>query len=72
MKLNETVLVHCLAGLGRAPLLVAVSLIEKKMDQLDAINLMRTKRPGSLNSNQINWLIEYKPKKTSFFKKFFG
>lgn len=72
VKLNEPILVHCIAGLGRAPLLVTISLIEKKMEQLDAIHFVREKRPGALNSKQINWLINYKPKKTSFFNKFFG
>ena len=42
------------------------------MDQCDAIEYIRKKRPGSLNSKQINWLVKYKPTKISFFKKIFG
>ncbi len=73
IQLNEPVLVHCIAGLGRAPLLAVVSLIEKKMDQIDAIDFIRNKRPGSLNSKQIEWLAAYKPKKKiSLLKKIFG
>jgi protein tyrosine phosphatase type 4A len=72
LKLNESILVHCSAGLGRAPLLVTISLIEKNMGQIDAINFVREKRPGALNSKQIDWLIKYKPKKKSLFKKLFG
>jgi protein tyrosine phosphatase type 4A len=72
IKLNEPVLVHCVAGLGRAPVLATISIIEKKMDQTDAIALMRSKRPQSLNSKQIEWLLEYKPRKTSLIKKIFG
>jgi len=72
VKLNEHILVHCIAGLGRAPLLVTISLIEKKMDQLDAIHFVREKRQGSLNSKQIDWLVKYKPNKKSLFNKLFG
>lgn len=72
VKLNEPILVHCLAGLGRAPLFAAIGLIEKKMEQYDAICFIREKRPGAFNSKQINWLIKYKPEKISLFKRIFG
>ena len=72
VKLNEPVLVHCLAGLGRAPLLAAIGLIEKKMEQYDAIAFIRQKRPGSFNSKQLDWLAKYKPTKVSLFKRIFG
>ena len=72
IKLNEPILVHCLAGLGRSPLLVAISLIENKMNQYDAIEYIRCKRPGSINSIQLKWLRKYKPTKISFFKRIFG
>jgi protein tyrosine phosphatase type 4A len=71
IKLNEPILIHCITGLGRSPIIVAVGLIEKKMDCIDAIELIRSKRPYSLNSIQINWLFEYKPKKKSLLRKFF-
>src|SRR5436190_17162507 len=38
--------VHCLAGLGRAPLLVAIALIESGIDPLDALTLIRKHRRG--------------------------
>lgn len=38
--------VHCVAGLGRAPVLVAVALIEKGMDPMDAIMFIRERRKG--------------------------
>ena len=72
VKLNEPVLVHCHAGLGRSPLLATIYLIEKRMDQYDAIEYIRKERPQSLNTKQIKWLSTYKPIKTSLFKKIFG
>lgn len=38
--------VHCVAGLGRAPVLVAIALIEKGMDPMDAIMFIRERRKG--------------------------
>ncbi|KAJ2712091.1 hypothetical protein H4R19_002934, partial [Coemansia spiralis] len=53
-----TIAVHCVAGLGRAPVLVAVALIEKGMDPLDAIEHVRNKRRGAFNNRQITYLAE--------------
>ena len=52
--------VHCVAGLGRAPLLVALALVHKGCPRINAIELIRSKRPGALNMIQANYLIEYK------------
>ena len=41
--------VHCVAGLGRAPLLVALALVHKGCSRINAIELIRKNRPGSLN-----------------------
>ena len=56
--------VHCVAGLGRAPLLVALALVHKGCERMNAIELIRKLRPGSLNMIQANYLaVEYKEKK---------
>lgn len=69
---NEPILIHCIAGLGRAPLLVTILLIEQGMNNLEAIEYIRKVRPGALNSKQIGWLIKYKPNiRYSWFKKIF-
>jgi len=60
---EAVVAVHCVAGLGRAPVLVAVALIEGGMDPMNAINLVRKKRKGAINSKQLKFLEGYKPKK---------
>ena len=41
--------VHCVAGLGRAPLLVALALIHRGCEPINAIELIRSKRTGALN-----------------------
>lgn len=58
---NETIAVHCIAGLGRAPLLVSIAMIEDGVTALDAITEVRRIRPGALNSPQVKFLASYKP-----------
>eukprot|EP01133_Synstelium_polycarpum_P002927 gene2927-3367_t len=57
---NETIGVHCVAGLGRAPLLVAIALIEYGMPPLEAMTLIRKKRPEAFHLNSIKYLLKYK------------
>lgn len=58
-----TIAVHCVAGLGRAPVLVAINLIEEGMQALDAIEFIRTKRRGAINARQLKFLEQYVPQK---------
>lgn len=57
---GKTIAVHCVAGLGRAPVLVAIALIEKGMDPYDAIEFIRQKRRGAINSRQVTFLSQYR------------
>nr|AAS19277.1 PRL-1 [Trypanosoma cruzi] len=59
----ETIAVHCVAGLGRAPILVALALVEYGgMPPLDAVGYVRGRRKGAINQVQLNWLMRYKPR----------
>merc|ERR1712176_1151055 len=54
------VAVHCVAGLGRAPVLVAIALIEiSEIEPLKAIHLIRNIRRGAINQKQYQYLKGY-------------
>jgi len=62
-KENESrgIAVHCVAGLGRAPVLVAIALVDVgQMDPDDAIELIRKKRRGAINARQLKYIQSYK------------
>jgi len=57
---NPTIAVHCVAGLGRAPVLVAIALIEAGMKPLQAVEHIRRYRRGAFNTFQLDFLDKYK------------
>ena len=44
----------------RAPVLVAIALIEAGMDPLDAVHLIRGCRRGAINTKQLSFLESYR------------
>ena len=59
-KHDRCIAVHCVAGLGRAPILIAIALIDAGMQPLDCVAFLRERRKGVLNNKQIQWLEKYK------------
>ncbi|KAJ3389293.1 Protein tyrosine phosphatase type IVA 3 [Lobulomyces angularis] len=55
---EPVIAVHCVAGLGRAPVLVAIAFIEAGMVPLDTIEYVRRRRRGAFNSIQLQWLVD--------------
>ncbi|XP_055233894.1 protein tyrosine phosphatase type IVA 1-like isoform X3 [Gorilla gorilla gorilla] len=60
--------VHCIVGLGRAPVLVALALIEGGMKHEDAVQFTGQKRRGAFKSKQLLYLEKYHPKMWLRFK----
>jgi len=60
--MGTAIAVHCVAGLGRAPALVVIALIERGMDNLKAAEFVRHERHNSINVKQLEFLRSYKPK----------
>ena len=60
---HETIAVHCVSGIGRAPVMVALAFIHKGMDPLECIEHIRKYRRRALNNVQINYLSEFEEKK---------
>jgi protein tyrosine phosphatase type IVA len=60
---GKAVAVHCTAGLGRSALLVAISLVNDGLDAYKAIELLRSKRRGVLNSKQVAFLLDYRARR---------
>jgi len=53
--------VHCVAGLGRAPVMAAVALMEMTgMDAMDAVEKIRERQKGAINARQLKFLQGYK------------
>ncbi|CDJ35268.1 phosphatase, putative [Eimeria mitis] len=52
--------VHCVAGLGRGPVLVAVSLIDSGFEAEEAVNFIRSRRKGAINRRQLAFLHNYR------------
>jgi protein tyrosine phosphatase type 4A len=59
----STIGIHCLAGLGRAPILVALALVEfADFQPLDAVGYIRERRNGAINEVQLKYIVKYVPR----------
>eukprot|EP00602_Paraphysomonas_sp_CaronLab_P010406 CAMPEP_0185025816 /NCGR_PEP_ID=MMETSP1103-20130426/9398_1 /TAXON_ID=36769 /ORGANISM="Paraphysomonas bandaiensis, Strain Caron Lab Isolate" /LENGTH=144 /DNA_ID=CAMNT_0027559183 /DNA_START=217 /DNA_END=651 /DNA_ORIENTATION=+ len=56
---DKCIAVHCVAGLGRAPVLVAIALVENGLDSMSAVTYIRERRRGAINAVQLAYLESY-------------
>jgi protein tyrosine phosphatase type 4A len=56
---NGCIAVHCLHGLGRSPVLVAMAFREAGMNRQESIDFVRSRRRGSFNVRQLEFLQNY-------------
>jgi len=56
---SPAIAVHCVAGLGRAPVLVAIACIERGADPLHIVKYIRNRRRGAINAKQLMYLENY-------------
>lgn len=56
---------HCISNLGRSPTMLSLSLIiYEKKTPIEAIEIVRNIRPGSINSKQLRYIKSYTENKT--------
>ena len=68
---NDNILVHCMAGQGRAPMMAAIAMLDMGVNRYEAIKTIRDIIPTCINTRQLQFIIRYKSKKPSTFKSFF-
>lgn len=56
---KKTVAIHCAAGLGRAPVLVALALVELGLEPFEAVGWLRATRRGAINGVQLAYVQNY-------------
>lgn len=56
---KATVAIHCAAGLGRAPVLAAIALVELGLDPFEAVGWIRALRRGAINGRQMAFVESY-------------
>ncbi|KAJ3080435.1 Protein tyrosine phosphatase type IVA 1, partial [Rhizoclosmatium hyalinum] len=57
---KPTIAVHCVSGIGRAPLFALIPLVDSGMDRAEAVEYIRQRRRGAFNKVQLTWILDEK------------
>ena len=67
-SINGNIYVHCESGLGRAPTMIAIALLQKEVEPHNIIQMLRTINKKLFNNIQLNFIFNYTVKRKSFFE----
>ena len=67
-SINGNIYIHCESGLGRAPTMIAIALLQKNVEPHNTIQILRKINKKLFNNNQLKFIFNYTVKRKSFFE----
>ena len=68
IKEKKNIALHCVSGMGRAPSMLCVALIEyENYNNLDSVEILRKKRKGCINARQLKYIMNYRKNKGNYY-----
>jgi len=67
-SINGNIYVHCESGLGRAPTMIAIALLQKEVEPHNIIQMLRTINKKLFNNIQLKFIFNYTVKRKTFFE----
>ena len=65
-SINGNIYVHCESGLGRAPTMIAIALVQKDVEPYNAVQMLRTINKKLFNNSQLKFIFNYTVKEKWF------
>jgi protein tyrosine phosphatase type 4A len=67
-SINGNIYIHCESGLGRAPTMIAIALLQKEVEPHNTIQILRKINKNLFNNIQLKFIFNYAVKRKSFFE----
>ncbi|KAJ3237847.1 hypothetical protein HDU78_003857 [Chytriomyces hyalinus] len=55
---KPTIAVHCVSGIGRAPIFAVIALVDAGVERIEAVEFVRMRRRGAFNKSQLEWIMD--------------
>ncbi|KAJ3239229.1 hypothetical protein HDU81_006334 [Chytriomyces hyalinus] len=55
---KPTIAVHCVSGIGRAPIFAIIPLVDAGVERIEAVEFVRMRRRGAFNKSQLEWIMD--------------